>query len=414
MRSALIAGLVLAGVLSSCQTSAPHRATVRNAAAPPPNLTALVSPLTDDSFSGYWLDIEKTMSALGVQRYEAHEIQNLMRDELEKASGGFSPLTQRPYLGAALGHAVERVTKNHEIESGFKPLTYADGDFVIALDLDETLLCHWYEEGEKQGTFVSSPRDVVPNSIDKATGDSLPEATIVYSPRRVQIRPGVDEFMRDVAKLPGFRGFIVFTAKDDNAAVGLVRAWRAYRPDFWTNVIAVLTRNHLRYDASVPKPSKDLRIFDESLTHVFLIDDNESRVMQKPLNYMIPKFNADAYLRSLAAGGSREVKVLNEGLMPYITKTLSDCVASSRGVPSPTICFRETLGFDAPTPTQEHELFLAYMAKARGGVLMTLDQANAAKLFEAGFFPGETKAATEAFPLFKKFKIVDGPAILPP
>src|SRR5690606_4064146 len=117
----------------------------------PESLLPLVLRTTDTGFGGFYLDIEKTMETLGVSRLDAHEIQNQMRDELEVVAGSPSAVQQRPYLAAALANAVDNVVRRKQSESGFKPIAFQPNEFVVVLDLDETLLVHWYAMGMAAG-----------------------------------------------------------------------------------------------------------------------------------------------------------------------------------------------------------------------------------------------------------------------
>ena len=332
----------------------------QNAPEPAEATLALVLRDSDTGFGGFYLDIEKTMETLGVTRLEATEIQNQMRDELETLAGGVSMVAQRPYLPVALSNSIDSVVRRKQHEGGFKPIKFESGEFVVVLDLDETLLTHWYELGKgdgatRMGTLFPPERDTVPVYVDNA-GNSLEQPMLKISPAAVQVRPGVDTFFRKVSLIPGFKGFIMFTAKEDRAAQSLRRVWELAQPELFRKVIGFYGRNHLTFKAGLTKASKDLRIFDETLKHVVLIDDNESRVLQKELCYQIPKFNADGYLKSVYLERDKRISSINELLFPYLATRMAECGRAGTDTKEDiefTSCFRDKLGRLSEQPKGE-------------------------------------------------------------
>lgn len=310
-------------------------------------LPDVIEKTTDNGFGGFYLNIEKAMEKYKISRSEAHEIQNQMRDELFSISGSLSVYNQHAYLDEALKTAIYNVTVLKQFESGFKPTYLRPGSFYLVLDLDETLLTQWYANGlkptdKRKAHLGTSTRDKVIRSVDRKTGQNLEVATIINGPNTVTFRPKLNEFFRQIKKIKGYAGFIIFTAKDDDATWDIINRWKQMSPRLFKDLKGVFTRNYLRYGFDFSKPSKDLRIIDESLKHVILIDDNESRVVQKNLNYRIPKFNADYFWDIYSAeqsNNTQDEKWIFESVLDFVASTIKKC--HGRDVVN---CFEQRLG----------------------------------------------------------------------
>ena len=140
--------------------------------------------------------------------------------------------------------------------------------------------------------------------------------------------PKLKSFIKSLEKLKGYQGLLIFTAKEDLAAWDIIQRWRKKWPQTFRKLKGVFTRNYLTFGTHYNQPSKDLRIIDESLTHVFLIDDNESRVVQKNLNYRIPKFSADFYWDYYLKdhhGRTSDEKWVFESVLDYILVEMNLC-----------------------------------------------------------------------------------------
>jgi hypothetical protein len=139
---------------------------------------------------------------------------------------------------------------------------------------------------------------------------------------------------------------------------------------------------------------------------VFLLDDNESRVMQKDLNYRIPKFNADAYLESISKGGNRSIKGLNEDLLPSIARKVAICsIRAHEGKfkRQVTNCLRENLGV-LSSQGKHKEIDLYYEANKSEH---PLDKKQLYQIFHQPFHPAFSKVLTEKFPKFDNFHMLE-------
>lgn len=93
----------------------------------------------------------------------------------------------------------------------------------------------------------------------------------------------------------------------------------------------LFTRNHLIREQEPSKLSKDLRIIDESLKHVIIIDDNPTRIIEKQKKNLkeIPKYNPDEYLKAKATG-NKDVSNYFEKVLPVIVSEIKEAAEYSR------------------------------------------------------------------------------------
>jgi hypothetical protein len=295
------------------------------------NLQNLILDRQDPSYGGYYLDIDFTMKSLGISRLFAHEIQNQMRDELETLSSSYSIIRQKPFLNSVIKNAVDNVTQRYHEEGMFKPLELRDHEFILAISLEGTLLSQWHQRGRgsganREGDLTVSIPDSVPSLLHPDSGDSLPRASLKFSSSSIQLRPGLRPFFRAISQLPEFMGFVIFTRKQDHAAWALLRAWKKVQPELFKELLGFYTRNYLRFDTNLDQPAKDLRIFDPTLRHILSLDSFEDQILQPHLNFKVPAFGADAYLKGLKEPRRRRVRAINKGLLPFIATQIQNCV----------------------------------------------------------------------------------------
>ncbi|MGB0455225.1 MAG: NIF family HAD-type phosphatase [Bacteriovoracaceae bacterium] len=362
------------------------------------NHSELILRTTDADFGGFYLDIEKVMRRHNVSSRIAYEIQNQMRDELELIAHSTSRVEQAPFVNKALLNATDNVLNHLYFESGFKPLNFKKNDFVIVFDLDETLLTQWYAAGgkdgdQRKGHLTVSIRDTVVSWADRKTKTSLENATILYSPAMVTMRPNFERLLDEISKLKGYRGFVIFTAKEDKATWDLVKRWEKKYPKTFKNLLGVFTRNYLRFDHNLKKPSKDLRIFDPELKSVALIDDNESRVLQKELCYNIPKFNADYYWDHYSNQTPKSKNWIFSSVLDFVGQKIKACAGKVFSE-----CFQKTLGKN----DQDISSYLNWINKRLPRLNATKEEIEESHLFHQKFFIDEQKSTTKVFPIYKK------------
>lgn len=361
----------------------------------------IISRYSDSSFGGFYLNIEKTMKKYNISRLVAHEIQNRMRDYLEEKARSYSRVEQKRYLNDAINFSLSTVIKQQQNEGGYKPITFKKNEFVVALDLDETLLSHWYKAGAyKIGTFSTNMPDTVPSFVDRKSGNSKNPELLVSS-SYIQTRPNVFHFLNSVSKISGFKGFIIFTAKEDKAAWSIYNKWKKISPQIFKNIIGFYTRNYLKFQKGFNKPSKDLRIFDPNLEHVILIDDNESRIIQKHLNYKIPKFNADQFIK-YASNKNSLIRILNYKILEHIYDQIFQCSSQLRFIN----CFVETLGKLSLKEDGEINLFLRWFNYKYGKNIST-ETIKKYKVFNPIFQVHHFIKLNEHYPMFKNGILIE-------
>jgi hypothetical protein len=272
------------------------------------------------------------MMKQGFSRLEAIEIQNQMKDlleampeymELERDGTSTDLFHHRDTLvRKALAQAITQVKGQRQIESQFKPAPLKKGDFYVAFDFDETLMVHWYELGQKGPKYY----DFKGLTLDYILRPEL------LSPDYVSLTPGWERAFTDLVAIPGCKGILIFTAKEDASAHAIIDRMRVDNTPLRQFVKGVFTRNHLVRDSKSVKPSKDLRIIDESLEHVILIDDNATRVFPEQFRNLreFPKYNADAYLKAKHDQPDPKVRSYFERLLPIVVDEIREAAAYSR------------------------------------------------------------------------------------
>lgn len=354
-----------------------------------PDLKDLIqTPMPDwypEGFNRGQLQIS-TLMKQGYSRFQAIEIQNHMKDilwaqplyrEYELANQADTLFKQGDTLVLqALAAAIQRV-KAGEYESGFQPKPLKKADFYVAFDMDETLLTQWYSSGE-QGAAWSDLQNLNRDHILRP---------LLIGPNYASMTPGWQAALLKIAALPGCQGILIFTAKEDRAAHAIIDQLRIDGRPLRSFLKGVFTRNHLVRDADSVKLSKDLRIIDESLEHVILIDDNPTRVFPKQQANLreIPKYNPDRYLAAKASGDKATVSLIDN----YLTVLSAELAESANYAQQHQIGFREA--------------FYPYSMAASAEMLMLLKQGKSlaeaqqflrqdADVFEPEFYIPEQKS----------------------
>ncbi|PKL75357.1 MAG: hypothetical protein CVV27_15790 [Candidatus Melainabacteria bacterium HGW-Melainabacteria-1] len=293
----------------------------------------LQAPLPDwysEGFTRGHLDIGKLIQA-GYTRLEAVEVQNQMKDlleampeymALERAGLGDELFSRHDTMVLkALEQAIVQVRQQRRIESGFAPVPLQKHEFYVAFDMDETLLTQWYASGSKGPTY----RDLA----------DLPKDTVLRpnltGPDYLSMTPGWEKALLDLAALPGCKGILVFTAKEDGAAHAIIDRLRVQGKPLRGFLKGVFTRNHLVRESKAEKLSKDLRIIDESLEHVVIVDDNPTRIFASQQDNLreFPKYNPDAYYAARDAKDTVKLRLF-EQLLPTVVAEIRDAADYSR------------------------------------------------------------------------------------
>jgi hypothetical protein len=207
-------------------------------------------------------------------RDRAVELQNFYRD-LSRAEPDGGPAK---WFDKALARA-----KQGEFEHRRDLDKLRAAPFIVVFDLDETLYDQAY------------PAELGETCFDLAVAGE--------KPRRVKLAPGANELLDRVSALGG--AVVIFSANLDDKTMENLRVWEfggKPLPDH-PAIAGVLTNSHLVLQTKdegrpVLDPAKDMRIFDETLRKVLLVDDNPLRTFQPANVRVVKKFDAAIYCNS--------------------------------------------------------------------------------------------------------------------
>lgn len=230
-----------------------------------------------------FLNISKVMARYGLTRLEAVELQNAWRDHSRRDPDG-SP---DAWLDAALAEI-----RAGKLESGLDSASLDAAPFIVVLDLDETLYDQYYAQR-------AACHDVyVPAAADEGASEAW-----------LKLAPGWERLVRSVVERGGL--VILFSANLDDLVARNLAVWSLDGQPLAGHpaIAGVLTNSHLvlqektegpgaenpRRGHPVVEPAKDLRVFDESLRRVIIVDDNPKRIIQLDRTRLVEKFDAEVF-----------------------------------------------------------------------------------------------------------------------
>lgn len=253
--------------------------------------------------------IEQVMRTHGLTRLAAVEAQNHYRDLTRAQPDGDR--------AAQWGEAVARA-KRGEFESGLDPAALARAPFIVVFDLDDTLYDQ-YRPGPACGDVVFAQ----PDGAEK----------------RIQMTPGWAEAIGRIRDAGGT--VALFSANlDEPTHTNLRHVLLDGKPLLGHPAIAgVLTNSHLvlqskhegpgrdapRKGRPVVEPSKDLRVFDETLERVIIVDDNPLRLFQYGNTRLFKKFHGD-----VQCGDQPARKDLQAGLLAVVADEVVEAAAYAK------------------------------------------------------------------------------------
>lgn len=253
-----------------------------------------------------FFNISALMRELGIDRARAVELQNHYRDAGRRDPG--QAIVDR--YDAARARAIAGEFEDHRDIAKL-----AAAPFVVVFDLDETL----YDQ--------SYPSQVAATCRDLEVEDGGER-------RAIKLAPGAAAALDRVSALGG--AVVLFSAAPDDATLLNLRAWQfggKPLPDH-PAIAGVLTNSHLvlqstlegsgseirRRGRPVIEPSKDLRIFDESLARVILVDDNPTRTFQFRNVRLVQKFDAERYCSTKDA----KLRQMFESTLPKVVDDIEN------------------------------------------------------------------------------------------
>lgn len=222
-----------------------------------------------------FFDIDGLMDRHALSRAAAIEVQNHFRDLSREGKG-----TRQAWFA----EAVERAKAGRfEDERDLKRLTEAP--FIVAFDLDETLFDQYY------------PAEIGASCHDVALPDEE------GGQRHLVMAPGWRAAFRRILELGG--AVVLFSANTDRRTLENLGAIELDGKPLTSHpqISGVLTNSHLILQTKqrgdpVVEPSKDLRVFDESLKRVIIVDDNPRRLFQLNRVRVTPALDAERFCKA--------------------------------------------------------------------------------------------------------------------
>ena len=214
-------------------------------------------------------DISLLMKKFSLSRLQAVETQVLYRLQVHNSPHGDFVA----YFNEALSAARQNKFDNVDVAK----LNAAR--FIIVFDLDETA----YDQHIKDENAACA---------DVSYQDGQNKKHLIRT------APHIVEAFRQIIKRGG--AVVLFSANVDSATKANLAAWMVDGKPLLSSglVAALLTKNALIFQggaAAVMDASKDLRIFDESLSKVIIVDDNPTRLFQWKNEKMIRTFDGNLY-----------------------------------------------------------------------------------------------------------------------
>lgn len=228
-----------------------------------------------------FFNMSRLMERFGLVRAQAVELQNHYRD-ITRATPSADHVS-------AFNTALERV-RHGNYESRLELERLAKARFIVVFDLDETLWSQYY------------PLEVGATCHDLVIQEGKPPAG-----RYVKLVPGWQQAFERIQALGG--AVVLFSANLEDSTHENLAQWKFNGVPLTESpaISGILSNGHLilqdksegvtdpHKGSPIREPSKDLRIFDESLRRVIIIDDNPTRLFQLRNERVIKKFEAGTY-----------------------------------------------------------------------------------------------------------------------
>jgi hypothetical protein len=223
-----------------------------------------------------YFKISALMKTLNLSRLQAIELQNYFRD-----------LTAEGMIPQASFDVALKKVRELKFESKLDPAKLNSAPFIVVFDMDETLLQQYYTVWE---------------NCEKCCDYKIKFSNGV---RCISMAPGWENILKTVKKLNGL--VVIYSANTDDVVWKIVDTVTIENQELSDYVDGVLTNSYLirqgKYEwvprnatgSPVANPSKDLRLLDETLQKVIIVDDNPGPIIQN-YNLRLPKkYQADQY-----------------------------------------------------------------------------------------------------------------------
>lgn len=258
------------------------------------------------------LRMNTLMKELKINRLQAAEVQNHFLD-------GFDDKLSDAQVKQLFDQSVVKA-KAGEYESQIDLAKIYAAPFVVVFDLDATL----YDQTLAAGSSCADFEYAGPSGAKKA----------------IKLTPGWENIFDRVLKLGG--KIVLFSANKDDETLNNLSHWMwRGRPlinsasgKIHSDLSGVLTNHHLIRQAAdegdgegdrqkgtvVSEASKDLRILDETLRKVIIVDDNPLRLFQLQNARVVEKFEGRRYceLKNKSDSLSKLISAKMENLLPQV------------------------------------------------------------------------------------------------
>ena len=187
--------------------------------------------------------------------------------------------------------ALKKIKTGQSVSGWTPPKDWKSGEYVAAIDIDETLGQQWMRWNNRYRNIFSVIEGVSPDTQRLSNGQFSATSGNSCSHR------GAENTLLRLIADPKCRGLVVFSAKRPDSIVHLLYQWLLSDGKRANSVFkGVFDRRHLLLSRN-GTPMKDLRIIDPTLQHVVLIDNNPNRCLQPELVMRAPQFEAELYLK---------------------------------------------------------------------------------------------------------------------
>ena len=247
-----------------------------------PPLPAWVDKYSDTAQGDQrFFNMSQLMERFHLVRAQAVELQNGYRD-LTRANPSADHVT-------AFNTALEHVRRG-EFQSRLDLERLGKARFIVVFDLDETLWSQYY-----------------PPEVGATCNDLIIQGGKPPEGRYVKLVPGWQKAFERIQALGG--AVVLFSANLEDPTRENLAQWKLQGVPLTESpaIAGILTNGHLilqdksegvsdpHKGSPVREPSKDLRIFDEGLRRVIIVDDNPTRLFQLRNERVIKKFEAGTY-----------------------------------------------------------------------------------------------------------------------
>lgn len=237
------------------------------------------------AFPGFF-KLSALVKTLDITLLQAIELQNHFKD-----------LTANDVIPQKAFETAIQLVRDNNFESKLVQKKLDAAPFIVAIDMDETLLQQYYSMWEcnkkKYYDYLVKFRD--------------------GSTRGVSMAPGWQKLLETIRGAGGL--VIIYSANTDEVVWDILKIVQINNQSLADYADGVMTNNYLvlqgkwewlpgyaiKPSSPVSEPSKELKLLDRTLDRVIIIDDNPTRIIQNSRLRLPKKYQADLFYSSKAA-----------------------------------------------------------------------------------------------------------------